>query len=122
MIKIEKIKPLREDLRGLAYGFSTRKSGYFIVINRKKGTISGEHYHKGLSESKSPEIFYLVKGKVKLSVKDIKSNKEKTYEIAENSKIEIPANIYHEFLALTDIILLELNITKSDFRKDTIKS
>lgn len=121
LVEITKIAPLREDDRGYAYGFSTRKNSYFIVINRKKGTVSGEHYHKGLIKSKSPEIFYLVKGKVKLLVRDTKSGKEEIYEIGENHKIDIPSNVYHEFFALEDFILLELNIEKTDFRKDSFK-
>lgn len=121
-IKIKKIKPLKKDERGLTYGFSTRKSRYFLVLNRKKGSVSGRHYHAGASKSKNPEIFYLIKGRARLIVRDMKSkNKTKTYIIEENCIIEVPANMYHEFHALTDVIFLELNIKKENFEKHTYR-
>ncbi len=121
MVKITKINPLKDDERGLAYGFTTRKSGYFIVLNTKKGAVRGKHYHKGDSISKSPEIFYLTKGKIKLFTKDVKSGETNEYEIEENNLIEVPAMVYHEVHALTEAILLEFNDEKSDFKEETIK-
>ncbi len=121
LINIEKINPLKEDPRGNPYGFSTRESSYFVVLYRKQGTISGEHHHYGNTKSKSPEIFYLVKGKAEVFVRDIQSGEEATYEIEEKTKLEIPNNIYHTVKALTDIILLELNVAKEDFNSDTVK-
>ncbi len=121
LIKIEKISPLKDDERGPAYGFSTRESSYFIVLYRKQGTTSGDHYHKGTSKSKSPEIFYLVKGKAEVYIRDIKTGKEETHIIEEKTKLEVPANLYHSVKAITDIILLELDTEKENFDLDTVK-
>ncbi len=44
MIKIEKTQIWKKDERGIAYGFSARESSYFIVLNRKEGTTSGDHF------------------------------------------------------------------------------
>jgi dTDP-4-dehydrorhamnose 3,5-epimerase-like enzyme len=121
MINITKINPLKDDPRGLAYAFTARKSGYFVVLNTKKGMVRGVHYHKGNSISKSPETFYLVKGKVKVITKNVKSGETNKYEIEENNLIEVPAMIYHEVHALVDSILLEFNDKQSDFVEETIK-
>jgi len=122
IVKITKIKPLRPDERGLAYGFSLRESRSFIVINRKKGTVSGGHYHKGKSMSKSPEIFYIANGKIKLIAKDIETGKSEEHVIDENNLLEVPANVYHEVHALTDTIFIEFNVEpdKYEFREDTV--
>ncbi len=121
LIKLEKIPPLREDERGNAYGFEIRPSGCPVVINRKAGTVSGNHYHKGITKSKSPEIFYLAKGKIKLTVRNIETDKEEIHEVEENTKIEIPPKIHHSVLALTDIVFIEFNIEKEDFKSDTFR-
>ncbi|MBP9711923.1 MAG: hypothetical protein KBD55_02720 [Candidatus Pacebacteria bacterium] len=124
MIKIEKTQIWKNDERGIAYGFSARKSSYFIVLSRKKGTTSGDHYHKGTIKSKNPEVFYFVSGKAELTTCDIKTGEEKVFQLEEGVKIEIPPYIYHSFKALTNIILLELNTNKEDFDKyesDTVK-
>lgn len=119
LVKITHVNPLREDKRGLAYGFTLRESKYFVVLNRKKGTISGKHYHKGTLKSKSPELFYLAKGKIRLVVKSIKTGKSEEHYVQENNIIEIPAMVYHEVHALTDIILLEFNTEYNDFKDET---
>lgn len=122
LVSIEKVSPLKVNEKGYLYGFSTRESKYLIIIDRKKGTISGDHYHTGKTKSKSPEIFYLVKGKVELSVKDMRSGEEEVHIIKANHKIEVPSNIHHKFTALTDIILLECNVDEEDFESDTVKN
>ena len=124
MIKIKKIKPFSTDARGTIHGFTARQSKYFVIVTRKKGTVSGKHYHKGASKSKSPEIFYLIKGKARIILKDSASDKTEEHTIDENCLFEIPSRIYHEVHALTDIILLEFNISKKDFdlyEEDTIR-
>lgn len=120
LMKITKVDPLRPDDRGLAYAFTARNSSYFIVLNRREGTISGKHHHMGKTQSKSPEILYMIKGKAKVVAEDLKSHAREEHEIEENDLIEIPSGIYHEVHALTDIIFLELNAEKSDFKHDTI--
>jgi dTDP-4-dehydrorhamnose 3,5-epimerase-like enzyme len=122
MIKITKINPLKKDKRGLTYGLSIRETMYVVILNSKKGSVRGEHYHKGKTTSKSPETFFLAKGKIKLYIKNIKTNKKEEFVIEENNLIEIPAMIYHKIHSLTDSILIEFNTEKSDFKDETVKS
>ncbi|MBU1039057.1 cupin domain-containing protein [Patescibacteria group bacterium] len=124
LAEIEKVPLWKEDERGKAYQFSTRESSFYIALYRRKGTTSGDHYHKGTIKSKSPEIFYFIDGKAELHLKDQKSGLEERHIIEPGTKIQIPPNIYHSFRALTDIILIEFNVSKSDFENyeaDTIK-
>src|SRR5438128_1043777 len=124
LVKIEKVSLWKDDERGKIYGFSARESGYFLVLYRKKGSISGDHYHKGTIKSKSPEIFYMISGQAELKVRDTKSGVEETHLVEQGTKIEIPPFIHHAFKAMTDITFLELNVSKEDFDKyesDTVK-
>ncbi|MBI4599307.1 cupin domain-containing protein [Candidatus Uhrbacteria bacterium] len=124
LANVEKASLLKNDERGSTHVFSARESGYFIVLNRKKGTVSGNHYHKGAMKSKSPEIFYLVSGRAELTIRDMKTKEEEVIDIEEGMKVEIPANVYHAVKARTDIILMEFITSKEDFQKyesDTVK-
>ncbi|MCK4589875.1 MAG: hypothetical protein KAT77_05495 [Nanoarchaeota archaeon] len=119
LCEIKKIKPKSQDQRGEIFEF---KSGsHVLVLKRKKGSISGAHYHLGKSKSKNPEIFFLAQGKVELYVEDIKTKENKTEIIEENTLIKIPAKIYHEVKGLTDFILLELKNQPDKYDQDTVR-
>ena len=125
LAKIEKVSLWKDDERGKIYQFSARESGFFLVLYRRKNTTSGDHYHKGTIKSKSPEIFYFISGQAELYLKNLNSGEEEKHLIEPGIKIEIPPYIYHSFLALTDIVLIELNVSKEDFdnyESDTVKS
>ena len=121
MIKIQELNPLKDDYRWLTFDFDIRKSSYMVALHRKKGSINGEHYHKWNIKSKSPEVFYLAEGEVKIIAIDMYTLQRKEYIVKKYSTIEIPPMIYHEVHALTDIILIEFNIEREDFKSDTVK-
>ncbi|MFH1510073.1 MAG: hypothetical protein ABIF10_00150 [Candidatus Woesearchaeota archaeon] len=121
-VKIKKINPFKPDKRGLAYGFTTRPSRYFIVVHRKRGTVSAKHHHKGLAKSRNPETFCLIYGTMRLYTKNLRTKKEQEHIITENHLVEIPAMVYHELHAVTDMIFIEfhnLDDSKS-YDKDTV--
>lgn len=89
-MNLPKIPVVKEDERGIIYDCG--KVGY---IFRKQGTISADHTHE------DAETLYLVEGKVKLTVGD------ETQEVEAPVKIEIPSNVYHKLIALTDIRIVE---------------
>lgn len=125
LAKIEKSSLLKEDERGTAYDFSTRPSSYFIVLYRKKGSMSGNHYHRGNMKSKCPEIFYLIQGEAELALRDRETKEEQVIELERGTRVEISPNIYHAVKAKTDIILMEFITDKEDFKKydsDTVMS
>lgn len=117
------IKPLKlfaKHERGQTLLFNNDRTGEFILGYRVKGSISGRHYHKGGAPYKSPEQLVLISGSIKLKTIDLNTKNEQVVIIDEPSWIEIPVMVWHEVLALTDSIFLELN-SINDCNIDTYK-
>jgi|SRR3989344_6367176 len=91
-----------------------------LIMTRKKGSIFGNHYHTGKDPTRNPEIQYLLKGKLRLTAKDMKSGKTESFIVEENAEIRIAHMIAHKFEALEDCIVLEFHNEISDY-KDMIK-
>ena len=106
------------DERGALHYFNTDRNGEYLLVYRKAGTISGQHFHKGKSANKNPEDMLLVQGEIELHWKDLSTQKESTIAVSSPSRILIPANIWHEVKALSDIIFIELN-SLADGNEDT---
>lgn len=111
-VKIIKIKSFMKSNESIKYEFSSRETSDYILIKGKKGGVFGEHWHEGKVRSKSPETLLLIKGKVKLSVRYIKTKKTQQKIVKSPSIIQIFPFWYHELIALTDIILLEFGSLK----------
>jgi dTDP-4-dehydrorhamnose 3,5-epimerase-like enzyme len=97
------------DERGALHYFSTNRTGEFLLVYRKAGTISGQHYHKGNSAGKNPEEMLLVQGSLTMNWKNLNTEEKGTLTIEAPSRVIIEANVWHEVKALTDIIFIELN-------------
>ncbi len=97
------------DERGALHYFSTDRTGEFLLVYRKAGTISGQHYHKGKSPGKNPEEMLLLQGSITMNWKNLETNVSDTITIEAPSRVIIDANVWHEVKALTDIIFIELN-------------
>jgi len=108
------------DERGALHYFSTDRTGEFLLVYRNAGTISGQHYHKGISKGKNPEDMLLVQGKANLHWKDLVTKEENTIELIAPTRVQIPAHIWHELSAITDIVFIELN-SLSDGSEDTFR-
>ena len=128
-IKITKIDIKALDERGALHYFSTDRSGQFLLVYRNKGAISGQHYHKGISLNKNPEDIILVQGSLMLQWKELAVDDKVETEnldaasrkmdggniesgevmVVAPARILIPAGIWHQVTALTDIIFIELN-------------
>jgi hypothetical protein len=106
------------DERGALHYFATDRTGEFLLIYRNAGTVSGQHYHKGISAGKNPEDMLLMQGKANLHWKDLVTKEEKTIELIAPIRVQILANIWHELIAVTDIVYIELN-SLSDGSEDT---
>jgi hypothetical protein len=106
------------DERGALHYFSTDRTGEFLLVYRKAGTVSGQHYHKGISPGKNPEDLLLVQGTAKLHWKNLKTNKEETIELVAPIRVLVPANTWHALTAITDIVFVELN-SLADGSEDT---
>jgi dTDP-4-dehydrorhamnose 3,5-epimerase-like enzyme len=120
-VEVQPIDVKIVDERGALHYFSTNRTGEFLLLYRNAGTISGQHYHKGISAGKNPEDMLLVQGKANLHWKDLVTNEEKTtIELIAPIRVQIPANIWHELTAITDIVYIELN-SLSDGIEDTYR-
>ena len=108
-VSVSKIEVKAIDERGALHYFSTNRTGEFLLVYRKAGTISGQHYHKGNSAGKNPEEMLLVQGSLTMNWKNLETNASDTIKIEAPSRVIIKANVWHEVKALTDIIFIELN-------------
>jgi dTDP-4-dehydrorhamnose 3,5-epimerase-like enzyme len=108
-VSVSKIEVKAIDERGALHYFSTNRTGEFLLVYRKAGTISGQHYHKGNSAGKNPEEMLLVQGSLTMNWKNLETNASDTITIEAPSRVIIEANVWHEVKALTDIIFIELN-------------
>ena len=119
-VTISPIEVKAVDERGALHYFSTDRTGEFLLVYRKAGTVSGQHYHKGISAGKNPEDMLLVQGSANLHWKNLKTNKEETVELIAPVRVLIQANVWHELMAITDIVFVELN-SLADGSEDTYR-
>jgi len=88
-VELHEIKLIKLDERGVIYD-----CGKASFIARKKGSISANHKHA------DPEIVYLVKGEVELTIAD------ETQVVKAPVMFKTDSNVYHKLVALTDIELV----------------
>ena len=119
-VSVSKIDVKAIDERGALHYFSTNRTGEFLLVYRKAGSISGQHYHKGISAGKNPEDMLLVQGKADLHWKHLETKEEKTIQLIAPTRVKIPANVWHELTAITDIVFIELN-SLSEGSEDTFR-
>jgi len=119
-IEITKIDVKAVDERGTLHYFSTDRSGEFLLVYRNKGSISGQHYHKGNSAYKNPEDMLLVQGSLLLQWKEIEGTENGEVEVIAPARVLIPAGIWHQTTAQTDIVFIELN-SLADGSEDTYR-
>jgi hypothetical protein len=119
-IEITKIDVKAVDERGALHYFSTDRSGEFLLVYRNKGSISGQHYHKGISANKNPEDMLLVQGSLLLQWKEIEGTENGEVEVVAPARVLIPAGLWHQVTAQTDIVFIELN-SLADGSEDTYR-
>lgn len=109
MVNITTLDKTGEDERGYTVEYGHERQGQHLMLYRRAGSVSGRHYHKGLSATKDPEILLLLSGSLRLNWK-LLPNGDATGQLVEGpARIEIPAFYWHELLAETDCCMLELN-------------
>lgn len=109
MIKVTPIVPAGKDERGYTAEFVQERTGTHLIVFRKSGSVSGRHYHKGLSATKDPEILILLNGTCTFNWKHIDDTVMQTAQYKGPVRFEIPAFIWHELIPDTDCIFMELN-------------
>ena len=120
MVEILPLIKIGEDERGSTHIFETDRTGEFIFSFRKAGSLSGRHYHKGVSPNKNPEKIILVKGEGILNWYEVNGNKKGSDKIIGPSLVHIYPGIWHELVADTDIVVFEMNAL-ADGQGDTFR-
>ncbi len=119
-IKITPYNPLSSDERGATIEFPIERMGNSLFAYRKAGTLSGNHYHKGIENNKNPEILWVLHGELKLRYKRVEDDNWKEELVKGPSKVEIFPNIIHVLEGITDFCMLELNSLQQHIN-DTFK-
>ncbi len=123
MVTVTQLNKIGEDERGATHFFSTNRTGEFIVAYRKAGSASGRHYHKGIAPHKNPEQIIIMQGEAFISWFDTRNSNHafrNSIQVVAPAKVEIAAWAWHEVMAVTDIIVFELNGLE-DAKDDTFK-
>ncbi len=121
MVEVTEVPKIAEDERGATHYFDTDRTGQFVMGYRKAGTANARHYHKELSQNKNPEILILMQGEITINWFDVRDQ-----DIKGSCKAKAPAMVkvnawaWHEVIADTDIIFLELN-SLEDGSKDSFR-
>jgi len=119
-ITITDLEQIGRDERGYTYEYFHERYGRHLIAFRKAGSVSGRHYHKGISLNKNPEIIILCHGALQLNWRAPNSNAVQSLFIEGPKKIDIPAFIWHEIVAKTDCCFIELN-SLSEHQADTFR-
>ena len=121
MIKVTSLDLLGADDRGSGYLWnSDRRTGDFMVCYRNAGSSSGQHYHEGKSDNKNPEVLFLFTGKAAIHWCPLGGNEIVVTEVAAPARVEVPANVWHQLIAVTDCCFIELN-SLEDVQKDSVR-
>jgi len=108
-IEITTYHVIGQDERGTTAEIMLDRGGNTLSIFRKQGTVFGNHYHEGKEQTKNPEKFYLLHGKLKFEYKLVGEKAWSEVLVDVPAKIDIYPNIVHRVTALADSYMLELN-------------
>lgn len=119
-VMITPLPLLGADDRGTNHLWQSNRRGDFMLVFRKAGSSSGQHYHEGKSAYKNPEIMFLVSGTIELHWCGLAERQIQQTTIQAPARIEIPIKVWHEVRAVTDCHLLELN-SLTDVEQDSVR-
>jgi dTDP-4-dehydrorhamnose 3,5-epimerase-like enzyme len=121
MVEVIPVDKIAEDERGATHYFDTDRTGQFVIGYRKAGTHNAKHYHKGQAKNKNPEKIILMSGEITIHWFDARDPEIKgTCTAQAPAQIIIQAWTWHEVIADTDIIVLELNAL-TDGKEDSFR-
>lgn len=118
MVIITFLEKIGKDDRGYTYEYFHERYGRHLIAFRKAGSISGRHYHKGISLTKDPEILILCSGRITVNWRSDNGKEQQSRIVEGPAKIEIPVYTWHEIIAETDATFLEMN-SLSEHSADT---
>jgi len=108
-LEIYEVDLIGDGEKGATHTFHNDRTGKFILGTRNAGTFNGNHYHSGKVENKNPEVFMLLKGKVRFQTKDLNTGEMGDAILEAPLRIHILPFCWHAVTSITDIVFLELN-------------
>ena len=81
------------------------------AFDRAKGTLFGDHFHKGADPSKAPEFFWVIHGSFEFWAYNKFTKHENKATLTAGDTITIRPHILHRFEALTDVKYVEPRVT-----------
>ncbi len=103
-VKVEKIKPVFEDERGIITDVLNEKINHVGVIVTEKDTIRANHYHE-----KSTQYSYILSGKFEVLIAKHDNPKEvKKFIIGPGDLITIPPFNIHRFKAIEKAVMIDI--------------
>lgn len=118
-VRIRAVEKLGEDARGSTFEFQTKKTGAFLLIERKAGTISGNAYHEGKNVGTAPKTFIVVSGEIALLCRQVNTETVERFDVVAPAIIEVDPYITHAVLGVTNFVMLEANSIQ-DIREDRV--
>jgi len=120
-LEIIKHKPRNVDDRGSVSGYvANEKIKEVLIVKRRKGSVSGNHYHTGSDPTRNPEIQFIISGKMRLIAKNLDTNEQEQHILTENTEIRIYPRVFHRIEMLEDTIFIEFHVEESDYQ-DVVK-
>ncbi len=120
-VDIQPLDLIGEDSRGASFSFALpRGQSEFLMIERKKGSLSGNTYHEGKVSGTSPKIFILLKGQLQFNYRYNSDAQSYTSIVDSPAMITVLPGTVHNVVAMTDIKILECN-SLDDIRKDVVR-
>ncbi|MFY2508269.1 hypothetical protein ACN3E9_08265 [Vibrio pectenicida] len=120
MITVKPFDTIGHDERGETKFFKVKYYGEFIYITRKKGSLCGNTYHKGLNEGTRLKTFVLLQGAVTINYRHVDSNEPESIKVTVPSIIEIELFTVHNMCVESDMVILENN-SINDIKEDVIR-
>lgn len=118
MVTLLPVTTIGADERGTTHVFHNERTGQLMVTYRKAGSHSGRHYHTGRSPHKNPEKLVLMQGSATIHWRHMKGSEQGSVAAQAPVIICIEPWAWHEVVAETDIVVLELN-SLADGQGDT---
>ncbi len=107
-VNIVNLEKIHSDERGEIFSLKLLDTFSEIVfVRRRKGTVSGKHYHTGKDKSKNPERLIVVSGRIEAKFFDIKTEEYQKKILNSMDMIEVFPNVYHELKAVEEVVFIE---------------
>jgi hypothetical protein len=85
---ITEIPTTGPDDRGHTAEYFHDRMGLHLIVFRKAGTVSGRHFHKGISKAKNPEIFLLLSGTTRVNWRNVNNNEMHSATVSGPARFE----------------------------------